>query len=165
MSLYHTRSIPSQSSHNCGYKGMFPNRAQVVTMFPRSQLLWNQNGNIAPEPFLNMLYPPNLPGTLLVPKPIDSNRRQLISGDSRIMFIFVHFIHSMNQGNISQEAYNVSTHATVSYQSKSNWVHGYIQPKICFQIGHKCFHDLGFIFCTLNYNVSNVFKEIVGITQ
>ena len=26
---------------------------------------------------------------------------QLSSGDSRIMFIFGHFVHSMNQGNIS----------------------------------------------------------------
>ena len=25
--------------------------------------------------------------------------------------------------------------------------YGYIQPKRCFQICHKCFHDLGFISC------------------
>ena len=30
--------------------------------------------------------------------PIDSNRFQLSSGNSRIMFVFVHFVHSMNQG-------------------------------------------------------------------
>ena len=44
---------------------------------------------------------------------IDSDRFQLRSGDSRVMFIFVHFVHSMNQGDISHflVAGNVSTHA------------------------------------------------------
>ena len=61
---------------------------------------------IVPEPLLNMLDPLNFPGTLLISIPIDSNRYQLISWDSRIMLIFVHSVHSLNQQLHSQDFYS-----------------------------------------------------------
>ena len=101
---------------------MFSNLSQI---FPKYQLLRNQNENIAQEPFLNMLNPQNFPGTLQVSMPIYSNRVQLSSGDSRMMFIFVKFVHSINQRNISQVAKNVSTHHTRSIPSQSRYNYGY----------------------------------------
>ena len=49
----------------------------------------------------------NFPGTP------NTNRFQTVSGDSRVMFIFVHFVHSRKQGNISHfwVAGNFNTHA------------------------------------------------------
>ena len=106
---------------------------QICLLFPQSQLLGNQNGNIAPSSFWTCEIHQTSQGHFWYQYQSIPIGFSSVQGILRRYSFFVHFIHSMNQENILQEAENVRTHATVSYQCKSNSVHGHLQPKNLYQ--------------------------------
>ena len=68
----------------------------LLQIFPKSQMLCDQNGNIALIVVKVGIWPGNFVGTLLVSILIDPDHFPLDSECFEKMFIFVHFAHSMN---------------------------------------------------------------------
>ena len=96
---------------------------------------------------MNMLGPPNFPGTLLVSIPIDSSRFQLNLGDSRKMFILCSF-RSFHEPGVCFALLNgqrcqYTCPSTIPDRFKASTSRN-TATNGWFQIGHKWFQNLNY---------------------